>query len=295
VRYRIGDNDFVRAARQQDFLRQVRGQAGVKRLVSIGDRKKLARVFGRYFEVDESFRSTQEIVSMLKLGLYLIQEEPAVNEVRFRAREGANPAVDARLFASDAQLSKTVREFMNAQGSSKPRQTAEPTREDEESARVRRKRERRSRSSSVPGLVEARAQGVDQAVLADPELDFPFYFPTLRTTLAAYAGTKPRIYTIKDELGKRHQAYRLVVSKGIIGEYYGIQGMTWRDPPILDGADEIRNLDGRRLQLYHDGERLRLVAWKTKRAVYWVSNTLSQSLSKGQMLAIAGSLRRLPQ
>ena len=285
----------MRAARQQDFLRQVRGQAGVRRLVSIGDRKKLARIFGRYFEVDQSFRSTQEVVRMIKLGLYLIQEEPVVNEVRFRAAEAANPSVDSRLYASASQLRKTVGEFMNAKGSSKPRQTAEPTKADEESARVRRKREKRSRSSTVPGLVEARAQGVDQAVLADPELDFPFYFPTLRTTLAAYAGTKPRTYTIKDELGKKHQAYRLVVSKGIIGEYYGIQGMTWRGPPILDNPDETRTVDGRRLQLYHDGTRLRLVAWKTKRAVYWVSNTLSQSLSKNQMLAIAGSLRRLPQ
>ena len=44
-----------------------------------------------------------------------------------------------------------------------------------------------------------------------------------------------------------------------------------------------------------DGRRLRLVAWKTRRAVYWVSNTLSQSLNQRQMLAIAESLTRLKQ
>ena len=42
--------------------------------------------------------------------------------------------------------------------------------------------------------------------------------------------------------------------------------------------------------MYYDGRRLRLVAWKTRKAVYWVSNTLSQSLNTRQMLAIAGSL-----
>jgi polyisoprenyl-teichoic acid--peptidoglycan teichoic acid transferase len=37
------------------------------------------------------------------------------------------------------------------------------------------------------------------------------------------------------------------------------------------------------------------VAWRTKRAVYWVSNTLTQSLNTRQMIAIAASLRRLGQ
>ena len=78
-----------------------------------------------------------------------------------------------------------------------------------------------------------------------------------------------------------------MVSKGLAGEYYGIQGMTWKDPPILDNPDEIARVRRAPLQLYYDGRRLRLVAWKTRRAVYWVSNTLSQSLNNRQMLAIA--------
>ena len=141
---------------------------------------------------------------------------------------------------------------MNAKSSAKPTQTREADAQDEESARLRRKRNR-NKSAAVPGLEEARAQGVDQAVLADPKLKFPFYFPTLRTTGAAYAGTEPRVYTIRDERGKQHEAYRLVVSKGLAGEYYGIQGMTWKAPPILDNPDEVRTVDGRKLQLYYDG------------------------------------------
>ena len=42
-----------------------------------------------------------------------------------------------------------------------------------------------------------------------------------------------------------------------------------------------------------DGDRLRVVAWRTDRAVYWVTNTLLQSLTNTQMLGIAESLARV--
>ena len=51
--------------------------------------------------------------------------------------------------------------------------------------------------------------------------------------------------------------------------------------------------NGRKLLVYRDGKRIRLVAWRTRNAVYWVSNTLTQSLSAQQMLGIATSLKRL--
>jgi len=43
--------------------------------------------------------------------------------------------------------------------------------------------------------------------------------------------------------------------------------------------------------VYYAGDRLRLVAWHTPKAAYWVSNTLLQTLSEKQMLAIARSTR----
>ncbi len=85
----------------------------------------------------------------------------------------------------------------------------------------------------------------------------------------------------------------MVIKKGLVGEYYGVQGMTWREPPILEDPSETRSVDGRKLYLYYDGNRLQRVAWKTPRAVYWVSNTLLETLSGKQMLAIARSLTRV--
>jgi len=198
VRYRHTDNDFIRAARQQGFLRQARTQRGVRKLVSIGDREKLMRVFGRFFQVDKSFRSTKHVVSMIKLAFSLVQGSPSVDQVRFRADYAADAALDTRLYASKDQVSATVREFLEPE----PRAAA-PAREHE---RPRRGHERTARA---PGMVDARAAGADQAVLADPELDFPFYFPRVGTTRAVYAEEGPRTYTIRDEHGSKHDAYRL--------------------------------------------------------------------------------------
>jgi polyisoprenyl-teichoic acid--peptidoglycan teichoic acid transferase len=294
VRYRHGDNDLVRAARQQDFLRQAKNAAGVRRLLSLGESKKLVKVFSRYFQVDKSLRSNKQIFSMLRLVLYLAQENPKVNEVRFRIHEAANPQVDTRLFVGDGDLKKIFREFMNAEGSARPREgSTTPTAADREFQRLREKRKRKP--VSVSGLEDTRAEGRAMAVVADTKLKFPFYFPTVRVTGSSYAGTEPRIYRLKDERGKKHQAYRLVLRAPGIGEYYGVQGMTWKAPPILDDPDKTVRRGKRRYRVYYDGKNVRLVAWKTRRAVYWVSNTLTQSIGQDQMLEIAASLRRLKQ
>ena len=30
----------------------------------------------------------------------------------------------------------------------------------------------------------------------------------------------------------------MVIKRGVVGEYYDLQGTRWKDPPILKGADE---------------------------------------------------------
>lgn len=294
VRYRHTDNDLVRAARQQDFLRQAKNAAGVRQLLSLGESKKLVRVFSRYFQVDRSLRSNQQIFSMLRLVLFLAQENPKVNEVRFRVQEASNPQVDSNLYTRKADLRKIFREFMNAEASAAPREgSSAPTAADREFQKVRRKRKRKP--VAVAGLEDTRREGEDMAVIADPQLKLPFYFPTVRVTGSSYAGTEPRIYRLRDEEGKRHEAYRLVLRAPGIGEFYGVQGLTWKAPPILDDPDRTIKRGNRRFRLYYDGKRLRLVAWRTKRGVYWVSNTLTQSIGEAQMIAIASSLKRLKQ
>jgi hypothetical protein len=45
--------------------------------------------------------------------------------------------------------------------------------------------------------------------------------------------------------------------------------------------------------IYKDGDRVRLIAWQTKDATYWISNTLLQTISKSDMLAIARAAKPL--
>ena len=45
------------------------------------------------------------------------------------------------------------------------------------------------------------------------------------------------------------------------------------------------------MQLYFEGQRIRLVAWHSGRAVYWLINTLQNILTNQQMLAIAAAAR----
>jgi hypothetical protein len=45
--------------------------------------------------------------------------------------------------------------------------------------------------------------------------------------------------------------------------------------------------------LFYNGDRLRLVAWKTKKASYWISNTLLQSVSAKEMLGVARWMSRV--
>jgi LCP family protein required for cell wall assembly len=302
VRYRHTDNDLVRAARQQDFLRQAKNAAGVRKLLASGltETRHLIQVFSRYFRVDKSLRSNRQIISMLKLVLYLANENPKVHEVAFKVHDAPNPQLDSNLYYRDGDIRKTFREFMQVKESDAPREGASevtaPERTTTQSSRRERARDReRRRPAEVPGLEDARREGEDQAVIADPKLKFPFYFPTVRVRGSSYSGTEPRIYTIRDELGKKRQAYRLVLRAPGIGEFYGVQGLTWKAPPILDDPDRTIRRGNRRFRLYYDGKRLRLVAWRTKRGVYWISNTLTQSIGEAQMIAIASSLKRLKQ
>jgi hypothetical protein len=102
-------------------------------------------------------------------------------------------------------------------------------------------------------------------------------------------------YDLEHNGGGSHRAYRIVLSHGDSGQYYGVQGTTWREPPILKGPSTKREMRGRTYSVYRDDGRIKLVAWRTKRGVYWVSNTLSSRLSDAQMLAVARSLARVGQ
>jgi hypothetical protein len=78
-----------------------------------------------------------------------------------------------------------------------------------------------------------------------------------------------------------------VVAQGGLGQYYDLEGTTWSDPPILNNPSQTVTVGGRKLQLYFEGQHLRLVAWHSGAGTYWLINTLQDILTNKQMLAIA--------
>jgi len=285
VRYRHGDNDFIRSARQQDFLRQAKEQIGLGQL--FGDREGLIRIFGTYTDTDIS--SNTAILRLLKLAFESAKNP--IQQIPFAAGEEITQDADY-VVASPEQIQQTVQDFLNVKATkkqTKPKSTSNDRR--------RARRQRRRATSAFPGLFNAARAAEDQAVKLQlrGQLGFPVYFPKLAKLGSSYITdpATPRTYTIRDRSGKRYRAYRMVVEAPGFGQYYGIQGTSWMSPPIIDNPDEERRMRGRTYQLFYDGRNLRLVAWRTPRAVYWVSNTLSESLTNKQMLGIARSLNRI--
>jgi polyisoprenyl-teichoic acid--peptidoglycan teichoic acid transferase len=270
VRFRHEDNDLVRSARQQDFLRQAKQQVGVSKL--IGDREKLVRIFGRYTSSD--IRSRAEVLRLLKLAVFSVGQP--IREVHFKGAIGKSYVT-----TSYNNVQKLVQQFLGVEQSKGPRGSLRP--------------KGNKHDGGDGGLEKADVAGKDQAVQAVQQGAggrLPVLYPTVRTQQSLYAGP-PRVYKIKGPRGRAFGAYRLVLKKGNVGEYYGLQATTWRHPPILEGATEKRKIGRRRYELHYDGDRLRLVAWRTRKAVYWVSNTLLLGLTERQMLGIARSTRAL--
>jgi polyisoprenyl-teichoic acid--peptidoglycan teichoic acid transferase len=274
VRYRHTDTDISRSARQQDFTRYVRQQLSATNLFSRSGR--LINIFADNTASD--IQSGGSLRRLLKLGL--AAKDSPIKQVRFHGRLG-----ESYVYANQRQIQQAVREFLNVSAGKGrlpgPRKKAPNARHG-----------KRSKRGTKVKLMDATVSGREQAALADKRVGFPVYYPRKLAPGSSYPDA-PRTYRIKpQDQDKRVGAYRMVIFTGFIGEYYGVQGTRWRDPPILDKPSETRRINGREYLLFYNGDRLRFVGWKTKRGSYWVSNTLLQSLSQGEMLGVARSLTR---
>jgi len=280
VRYRHDDNDVVRGARQQDFLRQAKQQIGVSKLFS--DRRELIKIFFTYADTD--IRGEAAILRLLKLTVESAKNPIQDVQIKDLEDDGAD------LVAGSSSIDKAATEFLSAQASTGPRTNPD----DDGQTRRRVKRSARRKTGGLPaGLFESRRQAEDQAVPLDTKLEFPVYFPKLAVNGSTLRESDHRAYDLFDRGRRRYRAYRMVVNAPGTGQNYGIQGTNWKAPPILDSPSEKRTMNGRKLELFYDGDRLRLVAWRTPKAVYWVSNTLLQTLTEKQMLGLAGGLTRV--
>ena len=272
VRYRHTDNDIVRGARQQDFLRQVRSQVTARKLLDNVD--KLIDIFADNTRSD--IQSTGALRRLLRLVIG-IQKEP-IKQVKFHGRLG-----ESYVTASPAQIKAATRQFLYIRPAKGPL-----SKQRKRSKTARKGSSRGAKANLVDFTVTSRSQGQ----LAKDRVGFPVYYPRKLVKGSSYAEDAPRTYTITAPSDKRYRAYKMVFFTGYIGEYYGLQGTSWREPPILQHPSETRKIKGREYMLFYNGDRLRLVGWKTDRGSYWISNTLLQTLSAKEMLGVARTLVR---
>jgi LCP family protein required for cell wall assembly len=262
VRYRHTDTDLVRNARQQDFLRQIKNQLGASGLIS--KRFGLEKIFGRYASTD--LRSSDSVLQLLEL---LVQSaDHPIHQVIFQAQLGPSYVT-----ASSAQIRETVYQFLN--GGVADGHIQLPGGQKHKHA-----------ISQVP-LSAATPSELAQADALAMNMPFATYFPVRRATTAAAPDDDMRSYFLPDRQHREHYAYVDVVGEGEIGQYYDLEGTDWTDPPILENPNQTIQLGGRAFELYFEGQRIRIVAWRRGPAVYWLVNTLQNLLTNHQMLAIA--------
>ena len=281
VRFRHTDSDFVRAARQQEFLRQAKDQFGLGKV--FGDRDELLKIFGRYTQTDIAQKNDAAILSLIRLA-YESSKNP-LTEIPVPANVSGE-----YVEISFEDLSRTVDRFIDVKGRTK----GQKGKDKPKPKKVRRKR------GLAPGLVPRQEQGENHVLNIETKLprSLPVYFPKAILARGGYDRDSPRMYTIRDRNKNRYKAYRIVLDKddpSDPGQYYGVQGTTWKAAPILDNpTDEVR-MNDRTYQRYFDGGKIRMIAWKTPKAAYWVSNSLTRALTNRQMMDIARSLQRIGQ
>jgi hypothetical protein len=73
--------------------------------------------------------------------------------------------------------------------------------------------------------------------------------------------------------------------------YWGIEETPWEDAPVLQQPSFKHVIKGREYYFYYNGPHLHMVVLKTRKAGYWVINTLDELLSNETMIEIAKGLK----
>jgi LCP family protein required for cell wall assembly len=293
ARYRHTDNDIVRAARQQAFLREARAKVPPERLVE--DRKRLIKIFTTYTTSD--IDSAEQMLQVLKLFFDLRGAQ--IKQIHFEGSIGPSYVT-----ATPDQIHTAVDQFLGVRGtpgpvasSAKPRQQVAPEAPPPDYSKPRPVVPKKKKVAPSTNLVETSyGKSLARAIRAR-KTKVPVYYPTVLEQGSDYA-QKPRVYKINGKgqgsppHGER-AAYKWVFSLPTIGDYYGFEGTLWKDPPILDNPSEERTIGDRTYKLYYDGDRLRQVGWQTDRGSFWVSNSFIETISNQDMLRIARGFRQL--
>lgn len=279
VRYRHTDSDFVRVARQQDFLRSLREQVSTEDI--LGQIDTVAKAVGHAI-ASTVHGSGSELLKLAKL-IAFSQSKP-LRQVKFLTTNVNLLVGGGSYVTSTPELEReTLNRFLNGH-----EQLQVP-------AAAAKRPHSSKHSHSAPaahpaGLFATTMAGDNEAVKASVGVPFPVLYPSLQSGVAEQQEVRP--YTLSDPAGHLHHAYVIVWQENQIGGYYDFEGSDWLSPPLF-AHSHSRLIEGRRYLLVDDGSHIHVVGWRENGVLYWVTNTLLEELSNQQMLAIARSARPL--
>jgi LCP family protein required for cell wall assembly len=286
VRFRHYDDDLFREARQQAFLRQAKQQVGVAKLFTSA--KALKKVIKRNVRTDRGLANGANLQRLLALSAKSAGKP--VYQVPIENYSTPTIGGVSYVVATEASLKKAARTFKNGPRQKGANHSDDGTTGATGSTSVKKKSKRVP--GLAPGMIYAKDSGAKQAVIAGFRTKLPVFYPTAMISNASYQDSSTRAYRMTTTDDKRVSAYRIVAKlNNSNGDYYGIQGVNWEDPPILKNPSETRRIKGRDYDLYYEGGKLGLVAFHRDKASYWVSNTLTRKLTEKQMISLATSLR----
>jgi polyisoprenyl-teichoic acid--peptidoglycan teichoic acid transferase len=276
VRYRHEDSDFVRVARQQDFMRDLREQISPEDV--LGQIDTVAKAVGR--AIATTFHdSAGQLIELAKLVAFS-QGKP-LRQVKFQALNANAQLGGGSYVTTTPELAQaTSNDFLHGAQRPKLPDSAALAR-----ATPRGRRGSGSFSPAAIGLYPVAAGSRPSGV------PFPVLYPTLQAGSAVQQGV--RSYQVRDREGHLRHAYVVVWRQNSAGGYYNFEGSDWLNPPLIDHPEQTRKIDGRTYLLFADGGHLHTIAWHEGEALYWLTNTLLEDLSNQQMLAIARSARPL--
>jgi LCP family protein required for cell wall assembly len=267
VANRHESTSLIRDARDQRFLLDAKAQYGS---TLFENREKFEKVLGKAVQTD--LHGEEQVLQLLEL-LAESAGKP-VRQVPFHVN--LLPTFDT---ATPQQLQEAGNSFLAG--------TA-PIPKHKLNSAVRSVKGHHTAISAAHSLSPTPSSTIDEARAQAPSLPFPLEVPQFQKTTGESSPDELLLYGIQGPHGQhRHPSYVIVVDDGELGQYYDIQGSVWTGLPLLSDPSQEIHIGSRTYSLFYDGEHIKTVAWHEGKAVYWIENTLTYSLSPETMVTIA--------
>ena len=220
MRYRHYDSDFVRVARQQDFIRDVREQADV----SLGNIDSVLKSVGH--AIRSNFTSSAgELEALTKL-LVFSQQKP-LRQVHFHYSNAAAVIGGGDyVTASPHDIAATVHDFLY--GNQKVTLAHVPTPAPVAASSHKSKHASHAATAASIGLYPTTSSEMTAAINAGTSVPFRMLYPRLETGPATQE--EVHAYTLRDQSNHKHHAYVAVFQQTGLGGYYDVEGIDWTEP-----------------------------------------------------------------